>query len=351
MLAAISYPLAALVGYVGARSDVPLAWMLGPLLFAACLSVAGLPLAPNGKLRRLGQTLIGVGVGLNFTAEAMRELMSRFPLMVLTALLSVLVACIASVALARFARLDRATAFFACLPGGLAEMAEIGQSSGARPEAVTILHTLRVTLVVMTVPPLLIALGTPDLGLQTQAQSVSVGWVIGLGLGGLVVALGLGKIHLRNPYMIGAILFSAVLSANGMIVGKLPPILFAGAQLLVGFAVGCRFRRDILMTLPRAAAVGTLVILAIMGVMALFGWLLALRLGVPFASGLLSSTPGGLAEMGVTAQLLHLGVPSIIGFQITRVVMVNGFATQYFVMLTRSGVFSYLEGMLGGRGG
>jgi uncharacterized protein len=323
--------------------------MLGPLFFGATLSILGVRLDPSQNLRRLGQTIIGIAAGLAFNAEVLAELARWFPFMVLAAMASVIVAGVASVVFARFARLDQTTSYFACLPGGLAEMAVVGQTRGARPEPVALMHTLRVTLVVLTVPPLLIAMGTPDFAPLAKGEALALEWIVALVAGGIVTALILRWLHLNNPFMIGAILFTAVLASSGIVTGKLPTVLFAGAQLLIGFSVGCRFQRDVLLSLPRVAIVGSIVNLGMVAVMATFGLLLAGLLDVPIAVGILSTSPGGLAEMGVTAQLLHLSVPTILGFQITRGVLVNSLATHYFALFTRLGILDFLNRILFGR--
>ncbi|MBB3237158.1 AbrB family transcriptional regulator [Phyllobacterium endophyticum] len=51
-------------GFLGAACHIPLAWMLGPLLVASCLSMSGIELNCNPNLLRLGQLTIGTSVGL-----------------------------------------------------------------------------------------------------------------------------------------------------------------------------------------------------------------------------------------------------------------------------------------------
>lgn len=343
-----AYALAAVVGYAGYLNHVPLAWMLGPLLVAACLSIAGADLRPSENSRRLGQLTIGAAVGLNMSAPVLVELGHWFPLMLFSAFFSVFVSCVAGVILARQARLDRKTAFFASLPGGLAEMGNIGVRMGAKAEPIAIVQTLRVTLVVLTVPPVLLMLGSPDFASPPAAEVVAFHWAAGLVAGGACAAYFLKFARLNNPYMIGAVLFTAFFAASGLVSGKMPQPLFFLAQLLIGFAVGCRFRRDMLVRLPRVTLFATFSILGLIVVMACFGLALAGLTSLPYPVTMLATSPGGLAEMAATAQVLHLAIPTVVGFQVVRGVLVNGLASHYFIFFTKTGFLDLLERILGG---
>jgi membrane AbrB-like protein len=66
-------------------------------------------------------------------------------------------------------------------------------------------------------------------------------------------------------------------------------------------------------------AVASTVIGAIF-ISAAFGWIAAALAGLYPATVVLGMTPGGIAEMSVTAKVLQLGVPLVTSFHVTRVV-------------------------------
>ncbi len=79
---------------------------------------------------------------------------------------------------------------------------------------------------------------------------------------------------------------------------------------------------DFARTAPRwlaAVAAGTL---AMIGASAGFAWLLAQWAGLHPATVLLGTSPGGIAEMTITAKVLQLGVPAVTAFHVTRYVAV-----------------------------
>lgn len=341
-----AYMLAFAVGYVAYVSHVPLAWLLGPMLVSASLSVAGIALRSNDHLRRLGQLCIGGGVGLYLTAPVVTQLAGWLPLMVAAALASVLISCFFGVVLSRCTGLDQASAFYASLPGGLAEMANIGRGSGAHPEPIALVQTLRIALVVLLIPPILLTLGIPDLNPQTD-DIISTGAAALVICGGAVLSYGLVVLRVNNPFMIGAILCAGIMASVGILSGRMHPWLFSASQLLIGFSVGCRFRRSMLIAMPRVAAFGSLTTIGTIAATTLVAVFVSLVSGIGIPDSLLATSPGGFSEMAATAQVLHLAVPVVAGYQIVRSIMVNGFASLYYRMAVRYGLLGFFRRLLG----
>ena len=64
---------AAAAGAAFHRLGVPLAWVLGPLIATAALSIAGWPVFTPVAGRRFGQVTIGASIGLNISAAFLRR--------------------------------------------------------------------------------------------------------------------------------------------------------------------------------------------------------------------------------------------------------------------------------------
>jgi membrane AbrB-like protein len=101
-----------------------------------------------------------------------------------------------------------------------------------------------------------------------------------------------------------------------------PTGLSNAAQLVIGVSLGVRFQREFVHTASRwlaSAASGTVVMMALsVG----FGLLLAWATGLHPATLILGTSPGGIAEMAITAKVLQLGVPVVTAFQVCRLVAV-----------------------------
>ena len=130
------------------------------------------------------------------------------------------------------------------------------------------------------------------------------------------------RLGLPNPWVLGSLAVSAALSGAGVELSALPGWVSHAGQLFIGVALGSRFNRRFVHTAPRwlaAVAIGTLAMIAASGV---FAWLLAQLIGLHWATVLLGTSPGGIAEMCITAKVLQLGVPVVTAFHVVRYVAV-----------------------------
>lgn len=328
--------LAALAGWLASRAGVPLAWVLGPLVVAGAFSVAERPAYAPVQARRLGQVIVGSAIGLNLTSAAAAKLGLWLPAMVLTALLSLLLAAGLALLLARWGRIDRCTAYFALLPGGLSEMANVGNGLGARSEAISLSHALRVALAVLIIPPVVLLIDTQEL-LGGQIKSPVIDWqtVLALGVASVIGAQILRLVRLANPWMLGSLAAAGLLAGSGMVAGRMPPDLMALGQVLIGLAIGGRFRGNILRRLPRFALVSSLATIALGVLMAGYAGVLRITGWSDYESLILAVSPGGFAEMTLVAQQLHLDVALVTGFHFVRAFIVNSLALPIWQRLER----------------
>ncbi len=340
------YAAATAVGYGASLIHMPLAWVLGPLVGSALIGIAGMPLPAPTVTRRAGQLLLGSTVGLSMTSSVVAGLLEWLPLMLFTGLFSVLVSATFSTLLAQFARIDGKTAFFAVLPGGLTEMGNIGATIGARMEPIALLQALRVAIIVMLIPPLMVAHGLyqapepiPDLTPAYVALTLAVS------LGGVYLV---HLVRFNNPWVIGALITTGILTAFDVTEGRMPHLIFTIGQILIGYNIGTRFKRDMLRKLPLVAVIGVIIILLMVAAMAVYALALTQIVDLDLAVAILSSSPGGTAEMATTAQILHLPVALITAFHVVRAVLVNGLATHYWRALTAIGYLPALERLVTG---
>ena len=85
-------------------------------------------------------------------------------------------------------------------------------------------------------------------------------------------------------------------------------------------------RGDFVRGAPRFVTVVIAAAAVALIVSAIFGWALAVAIARPIATLVLATSPGGIAEMCITAKALQLGVPFVTAAHVTRVVMVTGSA-------------------------
>src|SRR5260221_7401353 len=172
---ALAVAVCAMGGWLCAALHVPLAWMIGPLVATAAGRICGLPLgAPHGG-RQIGQIVIATSLGLYFTPDVARSVLTIGHFMLAGGLVAVGLGMLGAWILQRFTDTDWPTAYFASIPGGAAEMAVLGEVHGARVERIALSQSLRITLIVLCVPAAIIASGVHGSDLY-QASGLSLAY-------------------------------------------------------------------------------------------------------------------------------------------------------------------------------
>jgi membrane AbrB-like protein len=329
----------------------PIPWMLGPLLCTAALSMSGQPTRSNEVLRNVGQWAIGTALGLYFTPQVGALVLGLWWAIALAIVWSLGLGWVFGWWLQRRhqgdlghlgARRLRATSYFAGAIGGASEMTLLAERHGARTDLVAAAHSLRLVMVVLSVP-FAMQWAQSHWGLQVDPSLRSVTRQVDwLGLLGLVMVSLAGvalMVWLRrtNPWFMGALLASLCLTLAGVQWSAVPQSWSNAAQLFIGVGLGVRFQREFLQTAPRwmvSAALGTVGMLAIS---AAFGWAMAVAVGQHPATLILGTSPGGITEMAITAKVLQLGVPVVTAFQVCRLVAVLVLVGPLFDWLNEKG--------------
>ena len=307
-------------------AGTPLPWMIGPLFCTAGLRMAGFDLSAPVRVREAGQWAIGTALGLYFTAPVLAVLGARAGWIAAGAAFAIALGCLSAWLLRALSHTDHATAFFAMAVGGASEMAVQGERHGANVERVAAAHSLRIMLVVATIPFAINYWSRHGLGLGHDpyapgARGVDAAGLLALALLTGCAALALKRRQVPNAWVIGPLLAAMALTACGIHLSRLPEWVVKGGQLFIGISLGTRFTPGFLRTAPRYLASVAVCSLASLALAALFGAALARLAGLNPGTAILATSPGGIAEMSLTAQTLHLGVPIVTAFHVTRMVI------------------------------
>jgi membrane AbrB-like protein len=279
------------------------------------------------QVRYAGQWAIGTTLGLYFTAQVMGTLASRAGWIVLAVLFALALGVAAGRLLQALSGADFVTCFFAMAVGGASEMAAQGERHGAAVERVAAAHSVRMMLVVATIPFAIgwwSGHGLPG-GLDLYVPGATEVRLAGLLLLIALTALGalaLMKLDSPNAWVIGPLLVATVLTASGIHLSRLPEWVIHLGQLFIGVSLGTRFTPAFVHTAPRFMASVAFCALVMIGLGAAFGALLSALAGINPGVAVLATSPGGIAEMSLTARVLHLGVPIVTAFHVTRMVAV-----------------------------
>jgi membrane AbrB-like protein len=217
----------------------------------------------------------------------------------------------------------RATSYFAGAIGGASEMTLLAEREGARTDLVASAHSLRLLIVTVLIPFTFTFTGLHGADATLPGpRDVHLPGLLLLGLLTAGGALLLQRTGRANPWFMGALLVAMALTMTGTELSAMPGSVTNAAQLLIGVSLGVRFRAEFVHTAPRwlgAVAVGTVVMILLC---AAFAALVSWGTGLHPATLVLGTSPGGIAEMAITAKVLQLGVPVVTAFQVCRLVAV-----------------------------
>ena len=323
MRIAAALVLCAAGGAVCAALRLPLPWMIGSMLAMGAAQMIGAHLEPLPGGRDAGMVVVGVTLGLYFTAPVVHQISAYWPWFVALGFAAIGFGTLSAFVLARLARVDRATAFFGSMPGGAADMALMGERHGAAPERVALAHSIRMVFVVTLFPIGITAAGfsSTDEYRPVLVAFDSMGLAALLALGGVAGALA-RRIGLPTAFMMGSLLATIAITVSGVQLSSVPTPLVNVAQVLLGCNLGSRFERSFLASAPRFVMAVIPSVALTLAAAVLVGWGLAAGSGVYLGSGVLAAAPGGIAEMSITARVLRIGVAFVTAAHVVRYLIV-----------------------------
>src|SRR5258705_1604383 len=295
-------------GFAARSAHVPLPWLLGALFTTMALSLAGAPvrLIPWG--RPAGTVVVGASTGLQFTATVVAKLVTLLPLIIAAAFISTIVGAIGGLLYMRLTGIDRVTAFFATVPGGVVETTTLAPYYGGHLEPIMVAQTTRVALIVVFAPFLVISFVGG--GAQNPLLGVPVvPWlpILGLVLVSGIIATLLSRTRSPNAWLMAPLFIAAAASHLGWIEGRMPDVLLIAAQVLIGSALGAQFRPEFLTRLFRLLWASCVVVLFGAGSMPVFGAAVAWLPGHSVPTMVLAGAPARIPQMVPNGQVLRMG--------------------------------------------
>ena len=209
-----------LVGGLIAHSlNMPLAWMMGPMLATFVASLMRVQMGIPMEFRSVILGVIGIFLGASFTPETLDQA-ARWPISMIAVLIYVpVVTVLVTWFYTKIARLDPATALFSATPGGLTPMVVLGAAAGGNEQEIALTQGLRVLLLVMSAPLIVLMITGVVASGHGDGEAVYMTLSEGLLTGGaaLLTVLLFRKLRVPAAYMTGAMLASMVLHVTGIV--------------------------------------------------------------------------------------------------------------------------------------
>ena len=304
---------------------LPAALLLGAMAAAILAAVFECELAVPRWPYVLAQGLIGCLVARSIGPAILITMVRQWPVF-LAGVCSVLVISTSLGALlARLKVLPGTTAVWGSSPGAATVMVLMSEGFGGDPRLVAYMQFLRVMMVALAASIVARLWAVPG-----GAVRAAIDWFPAVAARPLWETLALAVIGAiagaKSKIPAGALLiplFAGIaLSCTHLISITLPPWLMAGCYALVGWSIGLRFTRAIVIyaarVFPKIAA-STLALIALCGGLA---WLLHLTVGTDPLTAYLATSPGGADSVAIIAASSPVDVPFVMAMQVARFILV-----------------------------
>lgn len=304
--------------------QLPLPWLLGPIVACLIASLAGVPMRGIKVVNEAMRTILGVAVGATFTTTLLFSMAGMWPTLLMIPLMT---GCIGLVGVFYFQRLwgfDFATSYYSAMPGGLQDMLLFGEEAGGDVRALSLIHATRVMVVVVALPFILQGYWGADLTNPPGAAASTIDpsqmlLMVFCGIAGWQGAKALGMF---GASILGPLILAAIMALLGVLQHRPPAEAIWMAQFFIGMTVGTKYagvtgaevRKDV------AAALGfCLILIALTFVFAEAVHLFHLA---PPMETLLAFAPGGQAEMTVLALIVGADMAFVIAHHVLRIFVV-----------------------------
>ena len=303
----------------------PAALMLGPLIAAMMLAAGGgrvrFPLSPFV----VAQGIIGCLIARMVPLTIIGDILDHWLLFTAGVLFVVAASSLLGWLMTRLQILPGTTALWGTSPGAASVMTIMAESYGADIRLVAVMQYLRVVLVAA-----IAALVAKLFGVSASQGPAAIVWfppiawlplaeTLALAVAGPLVARAL---RIPAGAFLVPMVAGIVLTHFGWLAIELPAWLLAASYALVGWNIGLRFTRPLLIHAARALPriVGcTVLLIALCGLVAL---MLVYGAGVDPLTAYLATSPGGSDSIAIIAASTDVDVSFVMAMQTVRMIAV-----------------------------
>ncbi len=336
-LVGLSAILAALLLWLHA----PAALMLGPLL-AAIVFAAG-----NGRVKMpltpfvVAQGVVGSMIAKMIPLSIVGDILDHWALFTFGVLAVVMVSAFIGWLMTRLRMLPGTTALWGTSPGAASVMTFMSESYGADMRLVAFMQYLRIVLVAAAAALVAKLFGVnpehhvaPEMVWFPPVDWLAFAETMAVAVLSPVIAQ---RLNIPAGAFLVPMVAGIVLVHFGLMTIELPPWLLAGCYAFIGWNIGLRFTRSLLVhalrLLPRimACLVAMIVLCGLIAVLLVYG------AGVDPLTAYLATSPGGSDSIAIITASSDADVSFVMAMQTVRLIAVlflGPMLTRYIVMHT-----------------
>ena len=307
----ISTPSAIIAEYF----NVPLAWMLGPMMAISIAALMGLKvimpkLALSGILIILG-LYIGAYIDQNLIYQMVNWVWTTI-IMFFYILISII---IVSKYLQKFSGYSKKTSIFSAAPGALGPLLILAEHENSDLSQVATSHLIRLIIIITIFPFIIVnySSSTPIVLEKFNYLDQNHFNLIILITGSIILIILFDKIKIPAALLSGTLVASGILQVSDIASYKLPEFSINFCLLILGASVGCRFAEKSIKevannTFHSFIATALLVLLGLIA-----AYVATFFVDTNFLTLVLSFCPGGIYEVAVIAIAFDLE-PDFVSF-------------------------------------
>jgi membrane AbrB-like protein len=315
----------AAIGAVFALLRIPAALLLGPMLAATAMAaLGGTARVPNWALL-VAQGIIGCMIARLVPLTIASELLSRWPVFAFGVLAVIGASTLVGWLMTRMQVLPGTAVLWGSSPGAATAMVVMAEAYGADARLVAFMQYLRVAIVA-AVASIVARLA----GLNLSHTGPEVVWFPPIAWGSFAGTLALAtlgpwladKLRIRSGAFFIPMALGLLLDHLGWMTVELPPWLLILTYAVIGWSIGLRFTRPLLLHVTKAfphVLACMLTLIALCGVLA---GVLVVAARVDPLTAYLATSPGGADSVAIIAASTKVDVPFVLAMQTTRLVAV-----------------------------
>ena len=316
----ISIPSAIVADYF----NIPLAWMLGPMLAVSVAALSGIKI----KMPKLALSSILIVLGLHIGNYIDQNLINQMTEWVWTSiimfvyiLISIL---IVSKYLQKFSGYNVKTSIFSAAPGALGPLMILAEHEKSDLSQVATSHLIRLIIIITVIPFFVVNYSTNEALTIQKFNYLDQNHfhLLILLIGSILLIFLFDKIGVPAALLSGTLVASGILQITEVASYKLPDESINFCLLILGASVGCRFADKSLKEVVGNSfhSLVATVILVVLGLLAAI--VATYFVDTNFLTLLLSFSPGGIYEVAVIAIAFDLD-PNFVAFHhIIRLLMI-----------------------------
>lgn len=304
---------------------IPAALLLGPMICAIILAITNIETKIPKVLFTLAQGVVGCMIARAIKPEIVLEVWHDLPLFLGGVFAVIFASSLIGLFLAKKQILPGTTAIWGSAPGGASAMVVMAEAYGADERLVAVMQYMRVVMVA-AIGSILAKFFSSNSNTAFEIDFFpAISWTafaitLAIAFGG---ALGAKYSRIPAGGMLVPFLIAVLLQDFGFITLELPPWLLAISYIIIGWTVGLRFTRKILIHALHAIPVLFISILSLITLCGGFALALSYVANVDLLTSYLATSPGGADSVSIIAASTNVNLPFVMAYQTVRFIIVT----------------------------